>query len=337
MTYAKVYKVKSMEALHPGFTRPDSIYLVNLFNNRFSLVFAGSRKLTVTQENLAELGEYSLLDFDSSFKIVKESFCDKKNKLSFQSYPITKTKKDTIINGFVSIEAIALNQLGDTTRFYLTKALPKAAGIAAIKNLSECVIGFESKIMRIFPSGTVVTYSEPYAFNIGPGIESKIKSQDVWMDGHPGELEETKNLPSVMGMDINRKPVTNASLDKNENSVIIILNSIKGCEGSDPRFAKYLLSQTEQNAELLNAASSLAKEKNVAFYVLTDDYYEDIDQNTYPLLHIIPNATTWKEKMQVFQTPLILIVRSNKIVAKLSPFDFGEDDFFDGLKKRLVN
>lgn len=336
--YTKTYKVEKQETSFSVFSRPDTIYYVVLFNSHSSLAFSRIKNNLINQESLTDLSDFKVINIDSSFIIQKKVSCKKQNILLFPTYNLLYIQKDTTVGKINCSIAYSINKVGDTSIFYLSMNLPKAAGALIIGNIPECVVGFESKTMTVLPKSSIISYEEPFYFNIDfQKVDRNLISQDTWIEGKFTELEESKLFPEFIAKDINKIRITNNSLKQNENSIFIIVNSLMGCESSNEKFSKFLLNQKEQNIDLLNAVSNLVKEKIASCYVLTDDYFENLNNLSYPQLHIIPNAVSWKEKMQIFQTPLILIIRNNIVKYKLTPFDFGEDEFYEGLKKRLVS
>ena len=67
---------------------------------------------------------------------------------------------------------------------------------------------------------------------------------------------------------------------------------------------------------------------------MTADMFENISDLKYDNLHIIPNAAAWREKMKIFQFPLILKVDSTGSIVRFGStfdIDYTVSDY-EGLK-----
>jgi hypothetical protein len=318
--YANVFKQKPFkDGMFDNFKQPDSIFYLVQYNINNCFFFFNTPSHIATEIKLNDYKSYCYINGDLNYRI--ESFyCNTYYKMPLHSAQLNKTNQTIKVTGIVCKKYFTVNEFSDTTIYFLTSELPKTAGVCVFSNIKECIIGIEDKNNKIFPIAFHET-KKPLIFNTVNKIQEIKSTAEVWMDGVSTNIYEGKDFPVFKAKGINDKIINNNSL-KSNYSIFIIFDHIKECIGHYFSSEKMANEFNDSNQELLTALNGIAKEKKANGFVITNDYMENIPENSYHYLHIIPNSAVWRQKVQINTSPIIIITNKSGIVVKyITSFD----------------
>lgn len=328
--YIKRYQRDDISMLSIPFTRPESVETSIYFNESSSLL--ADLKSASEQVDMTALNMFRFINLDSAFILSSDQLCKRQIKYSIPELIIRKTEDDTLLLNIACKKAYAVNRFNDTTVLFLTNTLPKTAGMMVYKNISECVIGFKSKTMTVFPEKILEV-----RFTVNPlnPKDATYVTHTIGIDGQFSELHEQSDFPNFHAVNIKGTVISNRTLQSHAYTVMVVLNKIADCQAYDSKFEKFLSGQKEQNMELLEDLTKLSKDHGLMSIAITEDFAEDLKNLSKAHIHYIPNGAAWKEKLQLYTTPLILILKKGRIIKKLSPFDFSDDSYYNKILKQI--
>jgi len=330
--YAVVLKEKPVSTnMSNYFRQPDSNFYLIAFNSHNSFhMFSEKNKIPGDQE-LDSLKPYLFANRDSGF-IIKVGDCNNYYKTSLRSEEMIDSKKTVTLMEIPCSVRYSINEFQDTTLYYVTNRFPKSAGVIMFSNVDECVIGFEDKLRSILPRSFRTT-TKQVTFHPDENIKMIQSAKEIWVDGAYSSILAGKPFPKFSAKDIHLVPVNNDSL-LSHRSVFIVLDHLVACRTNYLDVNKMVDIYNEDNTALLKALDEISKEKKATGYLITEDYREIIPANLYPHLHIITNGEKWRQKMQIYDSPNIIVVNSSGIVTRYS--DNFELDPHVSLKEALI-
>ncbi len=300
--------------------QPDSVFYSVYFENKFSISYFSPTKsrLYPKDYSFSDFDQFSFNFIDSGFYIKKKLLCKNLFKFPFLKKDVHPTTESYTISGIKCIKYFSVNIYKDTTYFFATNELPKAAGIIMLADFSSCIIGLINKSYTLAPVfvDKTVTY-ETNKMNMALSTAQSISSgESSWIESQLAEIKKGNPFPGFSAKNILGNKLTE-QVFKTEGggcSILLFLNNIKFCKSYNPALKNYYADGDEQSRILLESLNKVASEKNRKLLVITTDFQENIEDLNYPYLHIIPNANGWFENMKIQQFPLFVIVNNAGIV-----------------------
>ena len=315
---------------------------------RMIVVYEGGKAMRYFETDIVPFSKeyvpvkYSFIVADSGYYFIEDPYNDKLYKCPFPNVSLGSTGRH---RSFLSIDCDEFfsSVNGDTSFYYLTKKLPKAAGLTQFVGVESCVLGVTDKNISIFPAGISLDRGELLPLPSKPiQIINSINSNLVW--GSQGSLSKGRTFPEFVAKDILGNQVSNTDFRANDHSVLLFWDKIRSSKFAPAKEIEYDKYYSDQIEEILIALDSLCRLRQLRLFAFSTEYLENIAKPDYTFVsrlqcgHFVTNAEQWQGLLNITADPLIIFVNRKGVISEiLTPFDFPQDKLLDFFAQTIPN